>query len=96
MSHSTHVWLYYDFGVEAEIRVDLEYSISRYYPATRYQPAEGGEAEITDAWALGLPFSMTPDQERRWTAYIEENHTDEGPDPDAAYEAMRERAREER
>lgn len=97
MSHTTSFYVWRDLGELWELDVMVEYTVSRYYPATWDDPAEGGEAEIIDAWtADGLPFSWTDAQDREWTTWIEENHDcrADSRDPDAAYDAWRDRMRE--
>jgi|WetSurMetagenome_2_1015567.scaffolds.fasta_scaffold01778_26 hypothetical protein len=92
MSHTTKITVWRDLGCLWEFDVTVEYSASRYYPATWDGPAEVGEIEITGAWtADGLPFSWTHDQDQAWSEWISENHdyNDDRRDPDAAYDAWR-------
>jgi hypothetical protein len=76
------------------VDVTVEYEISRYHRPTWEEPACGGEVEITGAWTDdGRDFSWTDDQNERWCEVIGATHdfNDDGPDPDAAYEARRDR-----
>lgn len=52
-------------------------SVSKYYRATYYEPAEGGELDytidsITVGDAEGFEFQLTPEQESQWCAAYEE------------------------
>jgi len=58
----------YYFSIEIErgegadyecCEVDVTYSVNPYYPATRYQPEEGGDVEIEAVEYHGKPFDLT-------------------------------------
>jgi hypothetical protein len=83
------VW--YDLGAVVEFDVEIEYTITPYYPATWDDPAEGGEVEIQGAYTKdGLPYPWTDRQDAEWCDWISENHKDDGPDPDDQRDSFKE------
>lgn len=45
------------------IELRVIYSVSKFYEATRWQPAEGGEVEIISVTHKGKPFDLTDAEE---------------------------------
>lgn len=68
-----------------ETEVLIEYTISRYYPATWDDPAEGGEVEIIKTWengGVGAPVDLTAAEEDKFREVIAETHEEEERDDD--------------
>lgn len=63
-----------------EIELEVEYSVSRFYPAQNYgppgdcRPAEGGEVEEVTAFHNGEHFRITADEAREIERHIYETH----------------------
>lgn len=68
---------------DADIELDVEYSISPYYPARgpswscAGEPAEGGEVEDMTVTHDGQPFAVTADEADQIEAHIYEIHEDD-------------------
>jgi hypothetical protein len=56
-----------------ENEVDVEYEISKYYPATREQPQEGGEVELHSVKLNGVEVELTENEIVSLIQYIEDN-----------------------
>lgn len=55
--------------------VFVSYTISSVYPATYWEPAEGGEVEITAVTdADGKAVKWTDAEDDKWCSWIGENH----------------------
>lgn len=50
---------------DAELALAVTYSVNRYYPATYWQPEEGGDCEITSVLLDGEEFDLTQAEEDR-------------------------------
>lgn len=81
---------------ENETEVQVEYSITPYYPATYDDPAEGGEVEIVGAWTKGddgadVKVTLTDAEDEKFSQWIAENHdhNDDGPDTDDLRDRIR-------
>ena len=48
---------------DGEAEVEITYSVSPYYPATREQPAEGGEIELISVMRDGIELKLTDEIE---------------------------------
>ena len=91
-------------GGETELRLAIGYTVSPYIAATRVDPAEGGEVEITCAWISSGAWTIAAPE---WVAVTIESDTElqdtlraewaeaEASDRDAAREDQAERARVE-
>lgn len=76
----THTFLW-KFHRDDGSPVYIEYTVSRYYPATQAdqwgpgEPAEGGEIEIVRAFDGQYPAVKLTDEEQDWMhAHLVENH----------------------
>lgn len=77
--------------------VEITYSVSRYYPATHEQPAEGGEVELLSAKMLGIEFKLTDELEAELIEKCEARaHEDLEADAAAAAEYRAEQREDER
>lgn len=69
---------------DTEIPLDVEYAISKYYPARgpswscAGEPAEGGEVEYLTVTHDGEPFAVTADEADQIEAHIYMIHEDDG------------------
>ena len=52
-----------------ELTLDITYRANRYYPATHWQPAEGGDCEIISVLLNGMEFDITQAEEERLQQY---------------------------
>lgn len=65
---------------EDEIDIDVEYTVSRFYPAQLYgppehcSPAEGGDVETLDAFFDGVPIGLSDVERARIEQRIYETH----------------------
>lgn len=66
-----HARFYFDAELEREIGSDYEiipvtvgYNVSRFYPATRYEPASGGEIEIVSVDRNNVSIDITDEEEK--------------------------------
>lgn len=57
MSHTFTTFIERD---DDELEVCVTYEVSRYYPATLTQPAEGGDCEIISAEFVGIDAASAP------------------------------------
>lgn len=71
---------------DGEIPVTVTYSVSPSYPATRYQPAEGGEIEILHVRYGKEEIVLTTDEENAMLELIEERCGDDAADEAAAHD----------
>lgn len=63
----------YDYETEnGDVQISVQYNVSKYYPATREQPAEGGEVEIVSVALNGAEIELTTQEEIALIAYIEQ------------------------
>lgn len=66
---------------EDQIDIDVEYSLTRFYPAKTYgppedcYPAEGGEIEELTAYLDGKVFALTPAETQIVERQIYDNHS---------------------
>jgi hypothetical protein len=66
---------------EDQIDIDVEYSLTRFYPARTYgppedcYPAEGGEIEELTAYLDGKVFALTPAETQDVERQIYDNHS---------------------
>lgn len=84
-SFTTHI----DRG-DDELAVRVTYEVSRYYPATHLQPAEGGDCEIVSATfidvdAASLPAPLTDAEYEVLQAVCEERAQDDAADAASDY-----------
>ena len=67
-----------------DIDIDVEYSLSKFYPATGPswsspgEPAEGGDVEDISITLDGKPFELTPVEAEQVEAHILMMHEDDG------------------
>lgn len=67
-----------------EIDIDVDYSLSKFYPATGPswsspgEPAEGGDVEDMNVSLDGQPFELTTDEADQVEAHILMTHEDDG------------------
>jgi hypothetical protein len=52
-----------------ELTLDVTYRVNRYYPATHWQPAEGGDCKIISVLLNGMEFDITQAEEDRLQQY---------------------------
>ena len=68
------------------IEINVEYDASPIVSATYWQPAEGGEIEITAVFLNNVAIDLTDAEEVLVDAYVTRHHDeadrDDGPDPD--------------
>ncbi len=57
---------------DEEIELAVIYDVTPYYPATREQPAEGGEVEIISVKCDGAEFGLYPHEEAALQTACEE------------------------
>jgi hypothetical protein len=63
-----------------EIDIEIEYTVSRFYPAKTYgppehcSPAEGGDVETIDAFLDGAPLPLTDAERAQIEARIYDTH----------------------
>lgn len=68
---------------EEDIDIDVDYSLSKFYPATGPswsspgEPAEGGDVEDMAAYFDGQPFELTADEADQVEAHILMTHEDD-------------------
>lgn len=55
-----HTFTTYIERGDDELEVRVTYTVSRYYPATYHQPAEGGDCEIISAEFAGIDAASAP------------------------------------
>lgn len=73
----------YTLTREDDIELDIEYSVSRFYPATGPswsspgEPAEGGDIEQLDITHNGQPFEVTPAERQEIEDWIYDRHEDD-------------------
>lgn len=75
------------------VEINVEYDATPIVSATYWQPAEGGEIEITAVFLNGVAIDLTDAEDALVYAEIEKHHDDsdfnDGPDCDYEYDRMR-------
>jgi len=72
MSRHLHTTAEIEIG-DQPVEVEITYSISPYWPATRHQPAEGGEVELVSVTRAGVEIELTDQQEAEVLEKVEAN-----------------------
>ena len=78
-----------------EIAIEVEYAVTPYRPATRSDPAEGGEVEIISATYDGKDFDLTREEMDELYEQAQNDWADREADrADRRYDEMRDRQME--
>lgn len=81
---NTHFYHVTIGDADNEVEICLEYTATDFTPATHFDPAEGGEIEIVDAWIEpgGKRYELTDEQRETWGELIftEHDFNDRGDD----------------
>lgn len=62
---------------DEEIPVSVDFSATRYYPATWDDPAEGGEIEIEEVHSDEGKIELSPEEHDALTRWLAENFEDD-------------------
>ena len=75
------------------VELNVEYDATPIVDATYWQPAEGGEIEITAVFLNNVALDLTDAEETLVHAYVTRHHDEadcyDGPDDDYEYDRMR-------
>jgi hypothetical protein len=95
MSRSLTTHTYIERG-DDELEITVTYDATPFVAATYWQPAEGGDVEITAITHGGAPFDLTDDEETKVINWCERHYVEHQGDDAADYAEYRyDQARDE-